>query len=278
VPSPPRVLHCCALLLCVCCPSHGRMSGADDDGGPPAWAAHPLHVPATHMHMHEGNANRALVTGGGGASLHGAFAAGSGSGVSGVSSPLPIGSPSHSQSGGSGGGGYPSHHPSLNSHMLFHSPASTVSAVSSLSSMSSASVPPSSSPSPSIQSASPPLPHSNVYVAGIPHHWSKAMLDEYFSPFGVISESRVLLDKITAAPRGIAFVRFQHVESARLAIQHCNGTTPSGQHTQLHTTRTTRGMQANESGFLSSSVLPDTLACPFRANLSVLQAVWRSLC
>ena len=94
----------------------------------------------------------------------------------------------------------------------------------------------SSSPVPSSPPAS--LVHSNVYVAGIPHSWSKQQLDDFFGAFGTISESRILVDKITQQSRGIAFVRFNTVEAAKMAIQICHATTPPGtEHTRRHSER-----------------------------------------
>ncbi len=118
----------------------------------------------------------------------------------------------------------------INAHLLQHSPLSASTASSS--SVLSASANSSPAAIGSGSAASPPLLlHSNVYIAGIPHHWGKVHLDDYFSPFGPISESRILLDKVSQAPRGIAFVRFVHVEAARMAIKHCHGTTPPGKTT-----------------------------------------------
>jgi RNA recognition motif-containing protein len=66
--------------------------------------------------------------------------------------------------------------------------------------------------------------HSNIYIAGIPHTWSKVHLDEYFGVFGTVLESRILVDKNTHGNRGIAFVRYIDIESAKRAIITCNGT------------------------------------------------------
>ena len=82
-----------------------------------------------------------------------------------------------------------------------------------------------SSNSPSLQ---PHVPNTNVYLAGIPHSWVKADLDELTTPFGHIMESRVLVDKQTQENRGIGFVRFERVEEAAAAILALNGTVPPG--------------------------------------------------
>jgi hypothetical protein len=197
-------------------------------------AAWPSSFAFAAQHTLEGSSNRALVTGGGSVGLHAsslAVGGGSGalSGLSGLDSRgLSVAATgtnaAYTSANGvqMAGGMY-----SSNAHLLHLSPVSSSSVASSLPS----SLPSSASPSPALlsNSTSPSLlPHSNVYVAGIPHHWTKTQLDEYFQAFGAISESRVLLDKVTGMPRGIAFVRFQSMESARQAIAHCHGTIPTG--------------------------------------------------
>ena len=74
----------------------------------------------------------------------------------------------------------------------------------------------------------PHVPNTNVYLAGVPHAWVKADLDDLASPFGHIMESRVLVDKQTQENRGIGFVRFERVEEAAAAILALNGTVPPG--------------------------------------------------
>ena len=74
----------------------------------------------------------------------------------------------------------------------------------------------------------PHLPNTNVYLAGIPHCWVKADLDDLTHPFGHIMESRVLVDKQTQENRGIGFVRFERVEEAANAILALNGSVPPG--------------------------------------------------
>lgn len=84
------------------------------------------------------------------------------------------------------------------------------------------------------QSHSPPLlsplPNTNVYMAGIPHHYSKVELDQLTSPYGHILDSRVLIDKATQTNRGIGFVRYERVDEAAAAILALNGcVAPGGQ-------------------------------------------------
>ena len=74
----------------------------------------------------------------------------------------------------------------------------------------------------------PPIPNTNVYMAGIPHHYSKVELDALTSPYGHILESRVLVDKATMTNRGIGFVRYERVDEAAAAILELNGRVAPG--------------------------------------------------
>ena len=74
----------------------------------------------------------------------------------------------------------------------------------------------------------PHTPNTNVYMAGIPHHYSKAELDELTAPYGHILESRVLIDKQTQTNRGIGFVRYERVDEAAAAILALNGCVAPG--------------------------------------------------
>lgn len=49
-----------------------------------------------------------------------------------------------------------------------------------------------------------------------------------FAPYGKIIQSRLLLDKITNLPRGVAFVRYSKRDEAMAAIEALNHTIPEG--------------------------------------------------
>ena len=90
--------------------------------------------------------------------------------------------------------------------------------------------PPSShSPSPS-PSASP---SANLYISGLPVSWRQSDVESLFSPYGRIADSRLLLDRLTGQPRGVAMLRFESPTSASEAIAalHRSYTPPSMQQT-----------------------------------------------
>jgi RNA recognition motif-containing protein len=70
--------------------------------------------------------------------------------------------------------------------------------------------------------------NTNVYIAGVPPHWTKEQLEMLFLPHGKLIDSRVLVDQATGQGRGVGFVRFALRENAESAIRALNGSTPAG--------------------------------------------------
>jgi hypothetical protein len=68
---------------------------------------------------------------------------------------------------------------------------------------------------------------SNIYIAGVPKHWSKTVMDDYFGMYGRILESRVLVDH-AGISRGIGFVRYEDASQAAKAILHTNNVVAPG--------------------------------------------------
>jgi len=68
---------------------------------------------------------------------------------------------------------------------------------------------------------------SNVYIAGLPKSLDREALDQLFSPYGKIVESRILSDISSDASnpnvRGVAFVRYATAECAAAAIGALHG-------------------------------------------------------
>jgi len=57
---------------------------------------------------------------------------------------------------------------------------------------------------------------------------TKERLDELFSPFGTIIDSKILFDQVTGQSRGVGFVRFDTQAQAEAAIAGLNGVQPQG--------------------------------------------------
>lgn len=69
---------------------------------------------------------------------------------------------------------------------------------------------------------------ANLYISGLPRTLGQQDLEDMFSRFGHIINSRVLVDQTSGLSRGVAFIRFDKRSEAELAIQHLNGQTPPG--------------------------------------------------
>ncbi|KAF4529698.1 hypothetical protein B566_EDAN016655 [Ephemera danica] len=66
--------------------------------------------------------------------------------------------------------------------------------------------------------------NANLYVKGIPIKYTNTDLDNVFSPYGKIIESRIICDqKEECRSKGYGFVRFSKRVEAEKAIHHLNG-------------------------------------------------------
>jgi len=63
---------------------------------------------------------------------------------------------------------------------------------------------------------------SNLYVCGLPRSYTQQQLEQLFSPYGSIIESKILTD-LNGSSRGVAFVRYDNSNSAAHAITAVNG-------------------------------------------------------
>lgn len=69
---------------------------------------------------------------------------------------------------------------------------------------------------------------ANLYICGIPKHWSTIDLNNYFNQCGRIITSRILFNTTNGLSKGIGFVRFDQRSEAELAIGKLNGRVPHG--------------------------------------------------
>ncbi|KAI4787330.1 ELAV-like protein 1 isoform X1 [Gymnodraco acuticeps] len=69
---------------------------------------------------------------------------------------------------------------------------------------------------------------ANLYISGLPRTLSQPDLEDMFSRFGHIINSRVLVDQASGLSRGVAFIRFDKRSEAEDAVKHLNGHTPPG--------------------------------------------------
>ncbi|XP_008335641.1 ELAV-like protein 1 isoform X2 [Cynoglossus semilaevis] len=73
---------------------------------------------------------------------------------------------------------------------------------------------------------------ANLYISGLPRTLTQPELEDMFSHYGHIINSRVLVDQasvcLTGLSRGVAFIRYDKRSEAEDAVKHMNGTTPPG--------------------------------------------------
>ncbi|XP_068600059.1 ELAV-like protein 1 [Brachionichthys hirsutus] len=69
---------------------------------------------------------------------------------------------------------------------------------------------------------------ANLYISGLPRTMGQQDLEDMFSRFGHIINSRVLVDQASGLSRGVAFIRFDKRNEAEDAVKHLNGHAPPG--------------------------------------------------
>ncbi|XP_075873972.1 ELAV-like protein 1a isoform X2 [Nelusetta ayraudi] len=72
---------------------------------------------------------------------------------------------------------------------------------------------------------------ANLYISGLPKSMTQKDVEDMFSRFGRIINSRVLVDPSTGATgmsRGVAFIRYDKRAEAEEAVKNLNGQTPPG--------------------------------------------------
>ncbi|XP_061834276.1 ELAV-like protein 1-B isoform X1 [Nerophis lumbriciformis] len=74
---------------------------------------------------------------------------------------------------------------------------------------------------------------ANLYISGLPRNLGQQELEDMFTPYGHIINSRVLVDQASGdhslcLSRGVAFIRFDKKAEAEDAVKHLNGYTPAG--------------------------------------------------
>ncbi|MEQ2277105.1 ELAV-like protein 1, partial [Xenotaenia resolanae] len=69
---------------------------------------------------------------------------------------------------------------------------------------------------------------ANLYISGLPRSMTQKDVEEMFSRFGHIINSRVLVDQSSGVSRGVAFIRFDKRAEAEEAVKNLNGQKPPG--------------------------------------------------
>ncbi|ODN04337.1 Sex-lethal [Orchesella cincta] len=69
---------------------------------------------------------------------------------------------------------------------------------------------------------------TNLYVTNLPRSMTEEHLFTLFAPFGEIVQRKLLVDRYTNLPRGVAFIRFERRDQAAAAINALNNYVPEG--------------------------------------------------
>uniref|UniRef100_A0A3Q3JJJ6 ELAV-like protein n=1 Tax=Monopterus albus TaxID=43700 RepID=A0A3Q3JJJ6_MONAL len=69
---------------------------------------------------------------------------------------------------------------------------------------------------------------ANLYISGLPRSMTQKDVEDMFSHYGHIINSRVLVDQGTGVSRGVAFIRFDKRAEAEEAVKNLNGQKPPG--------------------------------------------------
>jgi len=72
------------------------------------------------------------------------------------------------------------------------------------------------------------IKHTNLYITNLPRNITEEELIQIFKPFGPIIQKKLLRDKYTNLPRGVAFIRYEKRAQASTAIMKLNNCIPSG--------------------------------------------------
>ncbi|XP_075901375.1 ELAV-like protein 1 isoform X2 [Nelusetta ayraudi] len=91
---------------------------------------------------------------------------------------------------------------------------------------------------------------ANLYISGLPRTVSQQDLEDMFSRFGHIINSRVLVDQASGESglsRGVAFIRYDKRSEAEDAIKHLNGHAPPGSSEPITVKFATNPNQARNS-------------------------------
>ncbi|KAM6945634.1 ELAV-like protein 1-B isoform 2-T2 [Aplochiton taeniatus] len=69
---------------------------------------------------------------------------------------------------------------------------------------------------------------ANLYISGLPKNMTQKDVEDMFTRYGHIINSRVLVDQASGLSRGVAFIRFDKRAEAEDAIKDLNGQKPPG--------------------------------------------------
>ncbi|XP_060797643.1 ELAV-like protein 1b isoform X2 [Neoarius graeffei] len=92
---------------------------------------------------------------------------------------------------------------------------------------------------------------ANLYISGLPKTMTQKDVEDLFTQYGRIINSRVLVDQASGLSRGVAFIRFDKRMEAEDAIKGLNGQKPPGASEPITVKFAANPNQAKNSQLLS---------------------------
>jgi len=79
--------------------------------------------------------------------------------------------------------------------------------------------------------------NTKLYVGNLPFDSTDKDIEEYFSPFGAVSEIKLVLDRETGRPRGFAFVEMADAAGMQSVIDELDGKEFNGRSLKINEAR-----------------------------------------
>jgi ELAV like protein 2/3/4 len=103
---------------------------------------------------------------------------------------------------------------------------------------------------------------TNLYVSGIPKHWTDLELNEYFGQCGTIITSRILYNQEDGQSRCVAFIRYNQRYEAEAAVKKLNDSVPPDSQKPI-TVKLSNSLDLYEKRYQAQVNLIQTIQTPF---------------
>lgn len=79
-----------------------------------------------------------------------------------------------------------------------------------------------------------------IYVGNLTYSMTEDSLRELFEPFGEVTSTKIIKDRLTDRSRGFGFVEMENKDEAETAIQKIDGTEVEGRNMKVNLARPRR--------------------------------------
>lgn len=88
-----------------------------------------------------------------------------------------------------------------------------------------------------------------LYVGNLSYDINDQSLSELFSPYGPVTDTNIVMDRVSQRPRGFAFVTMGTEEAGRAAIKGLNGRSIEGRSLTVNEARPMEARTGSGGGF-----------------------------